>query len=92
MSNEVTIPAIEGRTRIMIPLDIPTPLLDSGAIELYASKLCGWKPEDEKLAIDAAAERIRAYVQEEYRAIVAIQSAELAKAQAIFAFDALFAE
>jgi hypothetical protein len=96
----VSIPQAEGTQRVLIPMDIPQILFNSGAITLYAVKLCGWTPtvlDENNLQIDnpisamqAAALRVRGIVKEEQKAIIASQAAEDARAATITAFDALF--
>lgn len=99
MSYEVDIPQPNGFTRIMVPLDIPTSLIDAQAIELYATKVCGWTPTiivdgvevpNPTSAINACAGRIRNFVKEDYKGILANQGAEAGKQQAINAFESAF--
>ena len=96
---EVTIPQLENSTRIMIPFDIPTPLVEGGAVELYASVLCHWTPTiiidgvetpNPVSAINAVAERLRGQVKDSYLQLLKDKAAVEARVAAEEQFNALF--
>lgn len=43
--DEIVIAQAPNTTRIEIPFDVPTALIDGGAVLLYATQKCGWKPK-----------------------------------------------
>ena len=101
MPYEVTIPQADNTTRIMVPLDVPTALLQLGALELYAMKLTGWtqtvivdgaEVANPITAVDACAGRIRGLVKEEYIALLANQGAEQGRLAALEQAKQLFGE
>ena len=100
MSLEINIEQPANTTRVLVPLDIPTVLVESGAVELYAIKKTGWcaKVKDENdneidnpiNAITAAANDIRLSVKETYRLIAEEMAIEQAKNLVSSQFNQMF--
>jgi hypothetical protein len=100
MSYEVTLDQKPNTTRIMIPLDVPTALVNAGAVEQYAVKICGWQPtiKDENnqdipnpfSAVNACAKRIQGFVMEDYKSLFIRSSQEQAGEIAIQQFNSFF--
>lgn len=89
MQDPTPIPQPDGTTRINVPLDIPTELIDNGAIELYATNL-GWDTSSTISAVDYSIAQIRGKVLNEYRKIVSEMGEIAGRTQAENQFDSFF--
>jgi hypothetical protein len=95
----VSIEQPAGTTRILVPIDIPTVLVEQGAIELYAVTLTDWKSkilvdgvdqDNPKSALMASADKIREMVRQQYQTIAEDMAAEQARGQVREQFNQLF--
>lgn len=91
---------LESEVKVLVPLYIPRVALENGYAESMAAKYCGWTAKvidsegneiDNPLsAVDAYADRIKAFTKEEARAMLAQQGEQAGREQALSQFDALF--